>query len=137
MALTAIGLSMLAFLSPTTPIIYIVAALLLLGLGFGLFSSPNMNAIMGSVEKRLYGVASALLATMRTLGQTLSLALTLLLFSVIIGPVQISPVYYDEFLVATRIAFAVSAGLCVLGIFASLARGRVLQNGQAAGEGTR
>ena len=135
MALTAVGLTMLAFLSAMTPFAYIIVALLLLGLGFGLFSSPNMNAIMGSVEKRLYGVASALLATMRTLGQTLSLALTLLLFSLIIGPVQIDIAYYDEFLLAMRVTFAISAGLCVLGIFASLARGKVLQNGSAVKEG--
>jgi EmrB/QacA subfamily drug resistance transporter len=135
MALTAVGLAMLAFLTAATPLGYIVAALLLLGIGFGLFSSPNMNAIMGSVEKRLYGVASALLATMRTIGQTLSLALTLLLFSVIIGPVEITAAYYDDFLIATRIAFAISAGLCVVGIFASLARGKVLQNGQTVKEG--
>ncbi len=137
MGLTAIGLVMLAFLGPATPLPYIVAALLLLGLGFGLFSSPNMNAIMGSVEKRLYGVASAILATMRTIGQTLSLAVTLLLFSLIIGPVQITAEYYDEFLVATRVAFALFAGLCVVGIFASLARGKVLQNESTVKEGAR
>lgn len=129
MGLTAAGLVMLAFLSPVTPLAYIVAALLLLGVGFGLFSSPNMNAIMGSVEKRYYGVASALLATMRTIGQTLSLAITTLLFATIIGPVQIAPAYYGSFMVAVRVAFALFAGLCVVGIFASLARGKVLQNG--------
>jgi EmrB/QacA subfamily drug resistance transporter len=132
MGLTAAGLVMLAFLRADTPAPYILAALLLLGLGFGLFSSPNMNAIMGSAEKRLYGVASALLATMRTLGQMLSLGLTLLLFSVIIGPVAISPPYYGAFLTSARLAFAISAVLCVLGIFASLARGKVLAgNGHA------
>ncbi len=129
MALTAVGLAMLAFLRAGTPLAYIVLALLLLGLGFGLFSSPNMNAIMGSVEKRYYGVASALLATMRTIGQTLSLAVTSLLFASIIGPVAITPAYYPAFMQATRIAFGLFAGLCVLGIFASLARGKVLQNG--------
>jgi len=49
---------MLVFLSAATPFAYVIVALLLLGVGFGLFSSPNMNAIMGSAEKRLYGVAS-------------------------------------------------------------------------------
>lgn len=137
MGLTAVGLLMLAFLGAGTSIAYIVVALLLLGLGFGLFSSPNMNAIMGSVERRLYGVASALLATMRTIGQTLSLAVTLLLFSIIIGPVEISELYYDEFLVATRVAFAIFAALCVIGIFASLARGRVLQGRIPAKEGAQ
>jgi EmrB/QacA subfamily drug resistance transporter len=127
MGLTAVGLVMLAFLTATTSTGYILAALLLLGLGFGLFSSPNMNAIMGSVEKRQYGIASAILATMRTLGQALSLGLTLLVFSLIIGPVQITASYYPAFLASAKLMFAISAVLCVLGIFASLARGKVLQ----------
>ena len=125
MALTAVGLLMLVFLTAATPFPYIVAALLLLGVGFGLFSSPNMNAIMGSAEKRLYGVASAIVATMRTLGQMLSLGIALLIFSVVIGRVQITSQYTDEFLTSTRIAFSVYTVLCVFGIFASLARGRV------------
>ena len=125
MALTALGLLMLVFLGQTTSYAYIVAALLLLGVGFGLFSSPNMNAIMSSAEKRLYGVASAIAATMRTLGQMLSLGITMLIFSVVIGRVQITPEHYTAFLTSTRIAFTIFAALCVVGIFASLTRGRV------------
>ncbi len=125
MALTAVGLLMLVFLGSATPFPYIIAALLLLGIGFGLFSSPNMNAIMGSAEKRLYGVASAVVATMRTLGQMLSLGIALLIFSLVIGHVQITAQYIGEFLTSTRVAFSIFAVLCVFGIFASLARGRV------------
>lgn len=125
MALTALGLALLVFLGQSTTFVYIVAALLLLGVGFGLFSSPNMNAIMSSADRRLYGVASAIVATMRSLGQMLSLGITMLIFSVVIGPVQITPEYYGAFLNSARIAFTIFAALCVVGIFASLARGRV------------
>lgn len=135
MAMTAVGLAMLAFLTAATPLVYIAAALLLLGVGFGFFSSPNMNAIMGSVEKRQYGVSSALLATMRTIGQTLSLTVTLLLFTLIIGPVEITEPYYGGFLQATRLAFAIFSVLCFAGIFLSLARGRVRQTEPAVKEG--
>lgn len=130
MGITALGLVLLIFLRTNTSLAYVIAALLLLGFGFGLFSSPNMNAIMGSSDRRMYGVASALLATMRTLGQTLSLGVTLLIFSVVIGPVAITPPRYAAFLTSTHIAFTFSAVLCVLGIFASLARGNVRQGGR-------
>ena len=130
MAITALGLVLLIFLNMNTPLAYVIVALLLLGLGFGLFSSPNMNAIMGSADRRMYGVASALLATMRTLGQMLGMGVTLLIFSVVIGPVAITQPYYPQFLTSTRIAFTFSAVLCVLGIFASLARGNVRQGGR-------
>jgi len=43
-----------------------VGSLILLGFGFALFSSPNTNAIMSSVEKKFYGVASGTLGTMRS-----------------------------------------------------------------------
>lgn len=130
MALTTVGLVMLAFLDSATPFAHIVVSLLLLGVGFGVFSSPNMNAIMGSAERRLYGVASAILATMRTVGQMLSLGLTLLLFSVIIGPVPVTPEVYPQFMQSVRIAFSIFAALCLVGIFASLARGNVRQAGR-------
>ncbi len=123
MALTALGLVMLIFLGANTSLLYVIGALLLLGVGFGFFSSPNMNAIMGAADKRAYGVASALLATMRTLGQMLGLGSTLLIFSLVIGPVAITPERYGAFLTSTHIAFSLSAVLCLLGIFASLARG--------------
>lgn len=125
MGLTSLGLILLIFLGADTSFVYIVGTLILLGLGFGLFSSPNMNAIMGSAEKRLYGVASAIVATMRTLGQMLSLGITLLIISLFIGRVEISPVYYPAFLSAMRTAFTIFAVLSFGGIFASLARGNV------------
>jgi EmrB/QacA subfamily drug resistance transporter len=137
MALTAAGLLLLVFLGQATPLWYIIAALLLLGVGFGLFSSPNMNAIMGSAEKRLYGVASAIVATMRTLGQMLSLGIALLIFSVVIGRVQITAQVADEFLISIRIAFSVFTILCIIGVFASLARGKVHSAAQLRDEYVR
>ena len=128
MALTAIGLFLLVFLSPSTPLWAILLCLLILGVGFGLFSSPNMNAIMGSVEQRFYGVASGTLGTMRLVGQMLSMGIATLLFALYIGRVEITPEQYALFLISAKTAFAVFAALCVLGIFASLARGNLRDN---------
>ncbi|MGD9490975.1 MAG: MFS transporter, partial [Methanoregulaceae archaeon] len=57
MAVTTIGLVPFIFLRETTGLYSIAASLVLLGVGFGLFSSPNTNAIMSSVEKRYLGIA--------------------------------------------------------------------------------
>ena len=109
------------------PSLRIAAAIVLVLLGFGLalFSSPNTNAVMSSVESRSYGVASATLATMRQVGMMLSMGIAMLLFSVFIGRVQITPEFYDLFLDSVNVAFIVFACFCFLGVFASLARGRV------------
>ena len=58
MTMTAVGLFLLSLLSADTPLTYLIGTLILLGLGFAFFSSPNTNAIMNSVAKPYYGVAS-------------------------------------------------------------------------------
>jgi EmrB/QacA subfamily drug resistance transporter len=125
MALTAVGLFSFVFLSEQTTVGFIILNLLLLGLGFGLFSSPNTNAVMSSVDKRFYGVASATLGTMRMIGQMFSMGIAMLIFSIYIGKIQIAPQHYALFLKSVRTAFIVFVILCLGGIFASLARGKV------------
>jgi EmrB/QacA subfamily drug resistance transporter len=124
MALTTTGLILLTFLSSNTELAFVLISLVILGLGFGFFSSPNTNAVMSSVDKRFYGVASGMLGTMRLTGQMFSMGVTLLLFALYIGRVQITPEYYTLFLKSMKTAFIISAALCFAGIFASIARGR-------------
>jgi EmrB/QacA subfamily drug resistance transporter len=125
MALTMVGLGILMFLQAATPIPYLVASLVFLGTGFALFSSPNTNAVMSSVDKRLYGVASATLGTMRMTGQMLSMGLIMLILTLKIGQARLTPEVYGGFMEAFRLGFGIFTALCFGGIFASLARGRV------------
>jgi len=125
MGLAAVALGGLATIGPDTDLWKVVVALAVLGLAFALFSSPNTNAIMGSVERRHLGIASATVGTMRGVGQMLSLGLSGLLFTLYIGDVHLDHAHAAGFLSAVRLAFAIFAVLCALGIFASLARGRV------------
>lgn len=123
MGMTVVGLLAFSLLGPATPLFWVILGLVFLGMGFGLFSSPNTNAVMGSVEAKDYGVASATLATMRILGQMLSLGFTLMIISVVMGNVRITPENYHLFLKSLKITFALFAALNFAGIFASLARG--------------
>ena len=125
MALTTVGLVIFIFLNETTPLGLIIGNLLLMGLGFALFSSPNTNAVMSSAPKAAYGVASATVATMRQIGMVLSMGVAMLLFTIYIGRVQITPEYYPLFQQSAKTAFIIFAALCFVGIFASLARGKV------------
>jgi hypothetical protein len=123
MGLIAVGLALLALVGPATPSAFVVACLLLLGAGFALFSSPNTNAVMGSVEKPSYGVASATLATMRLVGQMLSMGVASVVLAVFVGGEAVSPGGATGFVAGMRAAFVLYALLCVAGLFASLARG--------------
>jgi MFS family permease len=125
MAMTATALAIFGFLGLETPIAFIALNLVLLGVGFSLFSSPNTNAVMGSVDRRAYGVASATLGTMRLTGNLLSMATCTLILAIFLGRQQIAPALHAVFLQGVRVTFAIFAVLCVLGVFASLARGKV------------
>ncbi|HOA60032.1 MAG: MFS transporter [Verrucomicrobia bacterium] len=122
MGLTAAGLVMLCFVNERSHLIMIVSLLVIMGVGFGLFSSPNANAIMSSVEKSHYGVASGVVGTMRMTGQMLSMGIAMMLISVYLGKEQIDPANYSRLLAGMRTGFGIFSVLSVLGIFASLAR---------------
>jgi Arabinose efflux permease len=125
MGITASGLILLCFITQTTPDYIIVLLLLLLGTGFGIFSSPNSNAIMSSVDKRHLGVASGVVGTMRMVGQMMSMGIAMMLISLFIGKQTINPETYRGLISAMRTGFIIFSVLSILGIFASLARHKV------------
>jgi EmrB/QacA subfamily drug resistance transporter len=125
MGLCAAGLFAFAWLGQASGLGFIVAALILVGLGFALFSSPNTNAIMGAVEKKNYGVAASTLGTMRIVGQMLSMGIATLVFSIFIGKARITPDNFPLFLASVKVSFVIFFVLCVCGVFFSLARGRM------------
>lgn len=124
MALTTLGLFLFVFLNPATPVWYIVTVLMLIGLGFAMFSSPNTNAVMGSVEKRYLGLASAIIGTMRLMGMMLSMGIIMIVFTLVIGRVEIAPRNYGDFLASVKIIFLISTIVCFAGIFPSMVRGK-------------
>ena len=109
MGIIVAGLAMLAFLADDTQPMYIVSCLLILGTGFGLFSSPNTNAVMSSVPKRYLGVASATIGTMRLAGQMMSMAIATLVLHILMGESKINPSNHALFITGTRIIFVVFA----------------------------
>jgi len=125
MAFTAVGLTFFIFLTEDTNIMFIISALLIVGFGFAFFSSPNTNAVMCSVEKKYYGVASGIIGTARAVGMSFSMGITSLIMLVFMGNVQISPEHYPDFFVSVEIIFLVFTILCFIGIFASIVRGTV------------
>jgi len=125
MGLIVLGLGIFASFGEETSLSLVVVNLALLGFGFALFSSPNTNAVMSSVEKKSYGIASATLSTMRLTGQMLSMGIVMLIFATMMGRVAITVEYYPEFIRSMRAAFIIFSALCTVGVFASLVRGRL------------
>ena len=125
MALTASSLFLFTFLKLDSSLGYILCTLVILGVGFALFSSPNTNAIMSAVDRRFYGIASGSVGTMRLLGMMISMGVASVIFSLMLGKVRITPEHFPAFIRSVRVAFWIFTSLCTLGTFASLVRGRV------------
>jgi MFS family permease len=125
MTMCSIGLVAFALLSENSPVWLIVGLLLWEGLGFAFFSSPNMNTIMSSVEKSQYGQASGSAATMRVVGQMVSMIIATLFFSCLFGAQKVDEVQTPLFLKAMRWAFLSFSAIGIAGIYFSFNRGRM------------
>jgi len=130
--LTTIGMSMcsaglmgFAFLSGNTSLAIIVMLLLWVGIGFALFSSPNMNTIMSSVDKTQYGLASGSAATMRVLGQIVSMTIATLYFAAMLGNQSVDLVSDELFLKVMQWGFITFFSISLLGIYFSYHRGNI------------
>lgn len=124
MALITAVLLIIAFLiTPESSLILLMIMLGLLGAGFAAFSSPNTNAIMGSVDKKHYSMASATTGTVRLVGQSFSMGITTMIISIIIGNRAITPEVSEDLMKIIHITFIVFALICAVGVYASMARG--------------
>jgi EmrB/QacA subfamily drug resistance transporter len=132
LALCTLALLLFSLLGKTTPYWYIVLALCLLGVGYAFFSPPNQSSIMGSVDSQHVGFASANMSTMRMIGMAISIAAATVVISLVVGRHDIQPSDYPQLLTAIRITFGLLAGLGIVSVVASLARGKP-QPGQTDG----
>lgn len=128
MTISVIGLIMLSLIQKNTPLGSIIAAQMILGFGFGLFSSPNTNMVMSSVERKFYGVASATVSTMRSTGMMFSMAIAALSVHVFVGEQLINDSNVESFIRSSQVIFLVFTVLCILGVFSSFVGKKVLKN---------
>jgi MFS family permease len=122
MGLCATGIGIAANITGDTQITLILAMLVILGLGFALFSSPNVSVIMGSVAPRYLGVASGLNSTMRTLGMMGSMTIITITFSIVMSGQAVTAQTQPQFLLSMHAALLTFSALCIIGIFFSMAR---------------
>lgn len=122
MGLCAAGLAIAASITATTSMLLVMVMLATLGLGFALFSSPNISVIMGSVPPRYLGVASGLNSTMRTLGMMGSMTIITIIFSIFMADQAVTPQTQPQFLASMHTALVTFSALCIVGIFFSIAR---------------
>ena len=120
MGLGTVSLALFSFLGETTSLEFLIVSMIIYGVGFGLFSPPNTNVIMSSVPPKDTSVASASVATMRTVGQAMSLGILTLVFAFVMGDVPIVEQYYPLLISSCQITCLICVVLCIASVFASL-----------------
>ncbi len=119
MALGTISLFLFSFLGSETPLEFLIVSMVIYGVGFGLFSPPNTNVIMSSVPPKDTSVASAAVATMRTVGQAMSMGILTLVFAFVMGDVPIIDQYYPLLISSCQMTCLICVVLCIASVFAS------------------
>ena len=115
MALCTLGTAGAAMLTAMSSFPMIFGILIIMGVGFGFFATSNNTAIMAGIGPRDYGMASSLIATMRTTGMLTSMAIITLLLSYYLGNQSLNTETSREFVVAMKTAMAIFS---VMGLFA-------------------
>ncbi len=128
MAISAIGLCIFIFIKESTSLWVIIPTLMFIGAGFAFFSSPNTNAVMSCVEQKDYGVASSILATMRSMGHTTSMVIVTLIVSMQMSNTQLSQATPAQIINTMKVSFIVFTIICFLGVFFSLKRNNKKKN---------
>jgi EmrB/QacA subfamily drug resistance transporter len=124
MCVTFLGLAAATLtIGDHTPLPLIIAELLCIGAGYGIFITPNTVVIMGSVERSRYGVASGMVGSMRTLGMVLSMTTITIIISLGMEGRAVTPQSLPAFLTCMHIGLGAFAVFSLLGIVSSSKRG--------------
>jgi len=124
MAICAFSLLLFLFLDENTPLIIIIANLVLTGLGIGIFTTPNTNAVMSSIAPKDLAMANSINSTMRLIGQLSSMAIVTIITHFVIGDALISEAPMPDIMKTIHLVIVVLAVICVLGALLSLGRNK-------------
>lgn len=121
---TFVSLAGMVLLNTQSSLTFIIILLAILGLGFGLFTSPNTNAIMSSVDRQNLGIASGINATMRVFGQTISMMMATIFISIYLDKSVLSASNTSQLVKSMHLYFIFFSVLCLAGIWFSLQRNK-------------
>ncbi len=122
MGLCTVGLSVAIFLTQSTSIGMVILIQILLGSGFSFFASPNMTAIMGSVEPEHYGLASGFVSTMRYIGMMISLTIITVMLSFFLGNQPVSIATSGGFINSMKMTLIIFSIMNFSGIFLTIGK---------------
>jgi len=121
MALLSVGLLIYISFGLNTSLYLLYINLIIMGIGFGMFSSPNTNVVMSSVKKEYFSIASSVISEMRLVGQAFSMAIISIVFSIHLKG-QNALFNKAGLVVSFKTIFTVFFIMSIVGILTSLVR---------------
>lgn len=122
--IVACGLFVLSLMKSQDSLLYIAVSLMLIGIGFGLFSTPNNNAIMSSAQPHEVGVASASMNLARTIGNLLGMSLVNLMVHYYLGNAQFTQEQTPALIQTITLAINMSLVFVLIACAVSAFRGK-------------
>lgn len=96
--------------------VFIGAGLVLLGLGMGMFGSPNTNSILGSMPAEKAGYGGGFMATNRNLSYSLGISSSVLLFTWMLDKKQAALTYTAAYIAASHIVYLAAASITLVSL---------------------
>jgi EmrB/QacA subfamily drug resistance transporter len=116
MAILSFGMVLLSRLGPTSPLADAMIGLGVVGLGTGIFISPNSSAILGAAPRNRQGIAGGILGTARNVGMVLGVGISGAIFSTLLAGGA-------DIFTALRAGFLAAAVAAAIGVPVSVVRG--------------
>lgn len=132
--ISAIGLAGMMFITSKTSTTELMVWMLIMGVGSGMFFSPNTSAIMSMVPADKRGIAAGIRTMMNNAGTVLSIALSMAIISSSISPDAMQALFIgtqvgsqgiaiNQFISGLRMAFTISFAFSIIAAFISYLRG--------------
>jgi len=131
---SAAGLFGMMFITQNTSIMELTIWMLIMGLGSGMFFSPNTSAIMGIVPADKRGIAAGVRTMANNAGSVLSIAISMAIISSSISPQAMQALFIGtqvgtegiaigQFVSGLRVAFTISFVFSIIAAVISYMRG--------------
>jgi MFS family permease len=126
--ITTAGLILMSTLSLSSSYLFIILKVAVLGIGNGLFQSPNNSIVMSTVPRHKLGIAASVNGLIRNLGMVFGIAFSLtLLYNRMSAKIGYSIDNFvegreDIFIYAMKFVYRTAAVICIVGALLTLVR---------------
>jgi EmrB/QacA subfamily drug resistance transporter len=124
----AIGLFYFTTLKADAKFYQVIIGAMIMGLGSGMFQSPNNSSVMSSVPSQKVGISGAINSLVRNVGMVMGIAFSVTLFEALGGVSSPSAEQTGSFMSAYHVVMLCAMAVALVGMFISFSRKNYISN---------